>query len=185
MKRLPDRHARAWLRYLLPLVLAAPLASCEVGSSLMTLRGPSVMAPLDYVDWLQSADAPALENERRRLETLPADSGDAIAPIQLGLLLSMPDTAAARDRDRAATLLAEAATPPTADGENAKTRQYRTLGRLWLGVLRDGREAQDERLEIEALRDQVRELKEQIEALTTIEQQLIEREQRQIQATPP
>jgi len=161
------------------------LTACEISTRM--LGNPAYLAPLDYIDWLQAAEPASLDQERMRLEALTGEPGNPVSRIQLALLLSLSDGADAGDRKQALDLLDDAlASSAEATGKGIWTQpRYLTLGRLWQTTLQDDIARHDDDQEKDKLRRQVRELQDQIEALTSIEQQLIEREQSQIQGKSP
>jgi hypothetical protein len=144
--------------------------------------GTVTVTPLQYIAWAQSASVAALQAERARLANL-ANPADLVLAVQHAIVLGLSAIADEAGETRALALLAAVeGRVPTLE-ENP---EYRTLARLLRSYLL---QRQDLRLaaasngasrqEIDDLQQSNRQLQDKIDALTTIEQQLIERELQQ------
>lgn len=158
------------------------LNACLDLSSIRDAGDPQRSEPLAYYDWARSADSNELIAEKKRLETVIVVTDQVIPVVQLSLLLTLVSDSGTHDIDRAITLLEEI----ELSCDSTDCQSYFLFGGLWRGLLLERREfgaaiasgtKSDQELEI--LREQVKKLSQQIEALTNIEQQLIEREQLQ------
>lgn len=160
------------------------LVGCLDVSAIRNSKTPEQYQPLAYYDWARSVDSDELIAEQRRLDDLIIVAGQVIPVVQLSVLLSVANDVKAADFNRAVSLLDEL----EFNCDHFDCRSYFLFGELWRSLLLQRREfgtaiaaslKSDE--ELEALREQVDKLRQQIEALTNIEQQLIEREQPQVQ----
>jgi hypothetical protein len=177
-----------WLRLLL-LATTTAMASCAEVQQLLPVNQPATRAPLSYYAWIESADKATLDQERSRL-TEQADIGNpAINLIQRALFYSVPADADDSNVGSAMELLSVALqdTPDSA-APSALQSEYTAFARIWLDLLEQQRNYQSARLNQQSDKDLIRELsvkvdrlEQQIQALTTIEQRLMEREQEQVQ----
>ncbi len=187
----PRAEQAASLVRVRPATIAAP------PGSLTRARAPlvSTLTPLHYYAWVNSATLEELQaerlrlgsrerfwlNERQRLEQGEADP--VVDAVQLGMLLSVSALASPETEQEARTLLESAGDPAQA---SAASRDYAIFAGFLLGHLEQAWQLRaatssvvESREKLEQLEHTNRELQQTIEALTSIEEQLIEREQAQ------
>lgn len=161
------------------------LCGCSALGPFAAARRDTVAAesfsPLDYYVWAQIAQAHELDAERERLLYLYDTEllDPVVAAVQLALLDLNSRVAA--DDERALARLDKVAGRPGA----AADRDYRILAGLLrthfrqkLDLRQARREAGSKSGELERLTESNRQLQDKINALTNIEQQLIQREKR-------
>lgn len=174
---------------LLLLATASALVSCAQIQHLLPVNPPVTQAPLSYYAWIESADQATLDLERTRLSEQADIGNPAINLIQRALLYSVPADADDSSVGSAMELLSVALqdTPDSAPASSLQ-QEYTAFARIWLDLLEQQRNYQSARLNQLSDKDLIRELsvkvdrlEQQIQALTTIEQRLIEREQEQSQ----
>ena len=171
----------------LQLITLSLLASACGTSSSGPLFLPAADTPENYsvhayYNWLDSADTEEIDTERVRLES---EERDLTRDVQLALVYSVPETASIEQEQQAIELLSTLEPP---GGVRFGVRgAYSDFARIWRDVLQQRQALRNTETElVEALKiqnrqlqEESRRLQEQIDALTTIEQQLIEREQSQ------
>ncbi|MDT8429554.1 MAG: hypothetical protein RQ757_12410 [Pseudomonadales bacterium] len=150
---------------------------------------PTDMEPLDYYNWTNNAASP--DDLAAELERLQQDGGRADSPteivqtVQKTILLTLVDSEHGNDAE-AAVLLANLSNACPDSGillRNGlgRCKRYQEFARVLRIILQERsalRDALDDNARAES---EIQQLKEQIEALTSIEQQLIERESPRIQ----
>lgn len=166
-------------------IVVMTLSGCSAGWNLIPPTGPASYDPLAYHVWLEAASPGQIAAERNRLEQ--DDVPGTIDSVQLALMLSHPRTGSAATRQQAISLLEQVETGVAESAAN-RVAEYRDFAGIWLRMLRarqgetEAREAlADSEAQWRELEARNRQLQSQIEALTNIEQQLIEREQSQEQ----
>jgi hypothetical protein len=143
----------------------------------------NTITPLDYYQWALQATPQELRAEQLRLATR-ADSADpVIATVHLGILMSV-SALASRESERAALALLESLAAPGTDSDSAGGREYAIFADFLLEHLKQRADLRaatsnvvESREQLETLQRDNRQLQEKIEALTSIEEQIIEREQ--------
>ena len=182
-------HAITESLKLLLLSTCVLLSSCAEFRQVIGTTMPATRPPLDYFAWLESADQAALDNEHSRLSAAAGNRNSRIHLIQRALLYSVPSTADTSGTDTAIELLTVALQEGSGDSHaSALQEEYTAFAGIWLKLLeqqRNYRLARENQLsDKDMIRDlsvQVDRLEKQIDALTTIEQRLIQREQEQAQ----
>lgn len=146
---------------------------------------PEATSPLDYYQWAQSATPEELMSERERLSTYWITFEGAADPlvhtVHLGILMSL--SASPDSEKEAMTLLATIDDPASV---NADRREYAIFANFLRNHLEQRENLRlatssvvESREELETLERNNQQLQEKIDALTSIEEQLIEREQAQ------
>jgi len=192
MKYLSTAHNYHRLMKIVLILLSFPwLLSCAVIAEFNTPGAGNAgnktisLSPLEYFIWLKSASAEELVIEKIRLDNEKQTGDSAVNTIQLALLLSVPwASTEATERDAMELIVVELARDNSS--AEAKQQEYQTLAGIWF-VLLENRKAlreaeasqQSDQAELEVLHEKVGQLEKQIEGLTSIEQNLIEREQLQ------
>lgn len=166
---------------MLPLFLMLNACSSEFTQYLSVT--PESYKVQEYVDWLESADNTATLNELMRLELQNQETLNLIDTVQLALILSASAIATVDSENRALALLYSLSDDRL---NNERSQDYFNFSELWKTILSQRRtlritEQQQANIEQELLevRSVNQALQEQINALTAIEQQLIERERPQ------
>jgi cell division protein FtsB len=133
-------------------------------------------SPLLYYAWLRQAKAEELSAERRRLDTNSAGEDAFMRALRQGLLMLASGVA---DGGREAAVL-EALGSESAELQLEENRALASLVSTQLRLRRQvngsSRQSANTTAEMERLRSENTRLQQQIDALTSIEQQLIERE---------
>lgn len=153
-------------------------------------NSPAEYGPLDYYQWLQSADAETLAQEQERLSQNDSVRGKVQvamfarfqkeAPEQVFMLLKDAweacDAVEAGETGRYC-LAAKLLLP----GSEVEQAQIQNLAQALAQEMTQSMEQElaSSQAEQEAMRQEIDRLQEQLEALTNLEQQLIEREQSQ------
>ncbi len=137
---------------------------------------------LEYFTWLQSASLEQLTSAKMRLQKAGHVRNSSEGAIQWALLISVPSVSN-EQTDREAMKMIARTLKEDINPSNSRTLEYQTLGRIWLLSLQsreqlraNERKRQSEIEKIEGLIKKTQELEQQIEALTSLEQNLIERE---------
>lgn len=145
----------------------------------------SGQSALDYYHWLKTLPETEIAQEREYLEQQPEELDTLVRMTRLALVLSLKTGSGPDDEKNALDLLAQAIDQP---GSSPIQRDYQQFGLVWQDVLRQrrqlrqaaskaNREVQDERKQMQILREENSALIKQIEALKSIEQQINKREQ--------
>lgn len=174
---------------ILPLLMTALITGlcggCSVMPSVLSQQSvPADLPALDYVAWVQGANEEALTQEQRRLSQ-QGEPTSLVDKTQLAILLSASNATTDTSEKRALSLLTSAA----GSGKLSDHEQdYVALAHVWKTVLnqRTAMQATIEEnnfLEIKSLEKKLVDLKQQnallqekLDTLSTIEQQLMERE---------
>lgn len=162
-------------------LLLGALVVSACSTSILLNSGPANLAPLDYVNWARSADDQAFANEQVRLQTLLDDGIATIPSLQFSILVGV-------QRDISESLLTEAlvhAEPGSvACGLSSQCQSYMNFNGFWYDYLQQRQQLesttvnlQDAQQQMMALEALVQGLRQQIEELTLIEQDIVEREQ--------
>ncbi len=192
MKYLSTVHNNHKLMKIVLLLLSFPwLLSCAVIGEFYTPDAGNAgnknipVSPLEYFTWLKSASDEELVIEKIRLENEKQNGDSPVNAIQLALLLSVPWTSTeTTERDAMELIAVELARDkPSTD---TKQLEYQALAKIWFLLLENKKalteveaSQQSDQVKLEVLHEKARQLEKQIEALTSIEQNLIEREQLQ------
>lgn len=173
---------------LLLLAMLFILTGCaEFGQVQQTTNTTTAKPPLAYFAWLESADTTSLAQEHSRLTNQTDIRQPEINLIQRALLYSVPINSSDRDPEAAIEMLSLALRDTSDMATPGSMREeYNAFARIWLTLLEQqqnyktaqANQNSDQHL-IKELSVKVDRLEQQIEALTTIEQRLIEREQTQ------
>ncbi|MDY6982641.1 MAG: hypothetical protein SV422_06105 [Pseudomonadota bacterium] len=140
------------------------------------------ITPLDYYAWAQAAPAEELYAEQLQLSLPDPEANALIDKVHLGILMSV-SAIASRDSEREAMELLQ-----TIDAANVDdaSRGYAVFADFLLNHLEQRKELRaattnvaTSREELETLQHSNAQLQQKIDALTRIEEQLIEREQAQ------
>lgn len=165
--------------YVPPTYAPAPVARPARASS---------VTPLDYYQWAQAAAPEELMAERLRLASPRRSAIPVVDAVHLGILLSLSAFASPETDREAMALLDTVAEVPDAD---TSSRDYAIFADLLLSHLQQREALRDATSSVVETREELEtaertndQLQEKIEALTSIEQQLIEREQEQEQQEP-
>lgn len=184
------RAARRNPRWLAPVILAALCAVLAACNPVTAQRPPRMAAAvqrpaLEYYHWVRAASERALEAELKRLEAANSRMDPLVNTVCRALLLSSPRNPSANE-ERALALLA----PLEENGEYAPDSQaydYLRLGLMWRDMLEERRrlraraEAAEREIANSArqtrhLQQELGSLRQKIEALKSIEQQLNQRQ---------
>lgn len=123
----------------------------------------------DYYEWVLHAEVVSLQEERTRFESIPADEQSAERFVQHAILLS------ARNENGVSTDIEALALMDSADF-NVLSKEYRAFATLWMQILNARQLAKTHQDLIGVLEHERVTLQTQIDALTSIEQQLNRRE---------
>ena len=133
---------------------------------------PGNSAPLDFYQWVVAATPQQRLAAQQQVE-LQLEQSCALQPIvQLAILKSAVASSAQEDESAMETLKSIDFCPAA----NADAGEYRVFATLWTQLLAQRQTLRLNGRQIQALEDQRRELREQIDALTNIEEQLNRRE---------
>lgn len=168
------------------LALCLQLAACENVQAMLD-GVAETRRPLAYFAWLESADQDALDREQARLSAPSDNHNPRITLVQRALLYSVPPGANNDSHGDARELLMVALQETETDASPSSLQEeYTAFARIWLALLEQKHQYQSAQANQLSDQDRIRELsvkvdrlEKQIEALTTIEQRLIEREQTQ------
>lgn len=149
------------------------LQSCTLPTFISNqIAVPESLPAASYYRWLTQADAQALEQELLRLES-PGQQGTVIAQIQRFMLLYQAD------RNRESFPLFEPDDELLAScTQNTRCSDYLAFEPLLREMVASERQLSNSVEAARVLEDRIRNLDQQIEALTNIEQQLLRRDQR-------
>jgi hypothetical protein len=171
----------------------APVMKLEVPRPLPATSNPApreaAVTPMHYYAWATKATPEELEAERLRLSSRRYPADPVIDTVHLGMLLSV-SAIASRDTELEAQALLESVNDPayaTLEG-----RDYAIFADFLLNHLEQREHLREATTSVVASREKNeslertnQDLKKTIEALTSIEEQLIEREQEQEQEQEP
>lgn len=157
----------------------ALLSACT--SSGLLHSGPANLGPLDYVNWAREADVLAVEREQQRLQTLLDDGIATIPSLQFSILVGVrPEVSDATLADA----LAHTDFGVIACGLSNQCHSYMDFRIVWQDYLQQRQQLQATATSLQASQERVAELsqlleglRQQIEELTLIEQDIVEREQ--------
>ena len=137
-------------------------------------------SPLDYYAWAQTAPPDELYAEHLRLSAPGPDANALVDKVHLGILMSM-SAIASPDSEREAIAVLESIDAANVD---ESSRDYAAFAAFLLNHLEQRAElraatsdAATNREALEALQRNNAQLQQKIDALTKIEEQIIEREQ--------
>lgn len=157
------------------------VGGCASGSISLPGTGPRYYSALRYVTWMQTARLSELESEYQRL-TAEQESRTGIRAVQLALLISASSLADANSEEEALDILEGMDTEDIALWPG----DYRRLANIWQDILERRlnlksalAELETDGSELERLRLENQRLREQIESLTNIETQILNRERLQ------
>lgn len=160
-----------------------PPATSSTGETEQPVPQQNLLSPLEYYAWVQQAPGNEIEAEHARLTRDTSSSNSYTGTVQLSMLLSFAANATAESETEAAALLQQATEGSSATVVN---RDYEIFADVLLAHLEQkqalrlaGTENAEQMETIKQLEAGTRQLQEQIKALTSIEQQIIEREQQQ------
>jgi len=167
-------------------LLTGLMSGCaDMPPVLSSQSSPGDLPAIEYVRWVQTADNKSLQKEQYRL----ADNGDAesiIDQTQLAILLSASTMATDDAEERALQLLTGESITQNIVRKNLTSREknYLELGEVWKTVLNQQlatQKAVSNNSELEKqitdLKKKNTELQEKLNTLSSIEEQLMEREQ--------
>lgn len=179
-----NRPIRKLTRLMVMAAIPWILAGCNeflVNTHTAPLEEPVAFDSLGWYRWVGSAPLSDLNRERLRLEHEVEATNGIIPSVQLAVILSDARVANQEAESEARRLLARA------DRRCFQQRfcaDYVAFGELLQDMLKQRARLQiaeadwrRERENVQRLQDQIRRLEQQIQDLTTIEQQLMEREQ--------
>lgn len=146
------------------------LAACT--TSPLSLVRQDKTAPLQFYQTVSSASAQERADLQKRIESALQQGCSMQLFVQLALLKSVSPASPLEDEE-ALNVLAEKDSCP-AVGANAD--EYRVFASVWQQMLEQRRTLHENGRRIVILEEQSRALREQIEALTNIEEQLNRRE---------
>ena len=165
------------------------LACCLLGGCTTMALGPRRVAsvqteqplpPLDYYAWVESAPESALKVELFGLEINAGNSDPIVTAVRTGMILSTPVLATTKTELQALSLVNEVASLEAKDEVSKAYKVFAEVLQLLLQQREHLRAAdtanQRGLVEIDSLKQRNRQLQQQIEELTSIEQQIIERE---------
>jgi hypothetical protein len=138
--------------------------------------------PVQYYNWVQAASLPELEAEHERLMMRPGLTDPVIRTVHMGTLLGVSALATPETEQEALALLDLVDDNPLTDTNRdyAAFAGFLRSHLLQRAELRTAQTSVEQaRVRIDTLETSNGELQQQIDALTTLEQQLIEREQSQ------
>ena len=133
---------------------------------------PQIVAPLSFYQWVLEATPPERLALQQRVEQQLERSCALRSIVQLAILKSAVATSAQED-ESALAILKEQDSCPAA---KADAGDYRVFATLWQELLEQRQTLRKDGRQIQALDEQRRALREQIDALTNIEEQLNRRE---------
>lgn len=136
------------------------------------LDGYSRISALDYYQWVLQAETLSLQEERVRFATMPDNEQSSASLIRHAILLSARNE---NDTPRELEALAMIANVEL----NSLAADYQVFAVLWSDVLNARQLAKEQQKMILTLEDEKFLLQTQINALTSIEQQLNRRESQQ------
>lgn len=143
------------------------------------------ITPLDYYQWTQAATLEELAAERLRLDARWGASDPLINTVHLAILLSLSNLASHESEAEATALLATIGDPARVDENRRAYAIFADFLRKHLEQRASLRHASSSvvasREKLETLERNNQQLQDKIQALTSIEEQLIEREQTQNQ----
>lgn len=166
------------LRMLMVILGMSLLCSCSIINPLPR----SMYSPLTYYAWIEEASDNRLLQEKTSLDN--SDVGKVLIPtVQLALVLSVAPQSAQADLARARSLLKNLP-PPAGSDVSGLQEAYLDFSILWqshLELQQTQASKSADRKRIETLEAELSELQATLNAFTSIEQQLIERELKQAQ----
>jgi hypothetical protein len=137
-------------------------------------------SPLDYYAWAKTASETELQMEQYGLDLTIAAPDPVINAVRKSIILSVSPLANAKTQSQAALLLEKV---PQLDALDDTSQAYKIFGSILLAIQQQRKdmqatEAVNQRalIEIDTLKSRNAELQQQIEELTSIERQIIERE---------
>lgn len=148
------------------------LGLCACTTSPLLMGRPQSAAPLDFYQWVLEATPQERSALQQSIEQQLEQTCGLQAIVQLAILKSAVVTSAQEDESAIATLK-EIDSCPAA---SADTGDYRVFATLWTQQLAQRQTLRLNGRQIQALEEQRRALREQIDALTNIEEQLNRRE---------
>jgi hypothetical protein len=162
---------------------ALPLATRRPAPVKTPLPAATTLTPLDYYQWAKAATPQQATAERLRLTMRHKPDDPVIDMVHLSMVLSLSPLATPETEQQAMALL------DSVDGLASKSEDGREYA-IFADFLRSHLQQREDlrsvtssvvesREEVETLERNNHQLQEKIEALTTLEQQLIEREQEQ------
>lgn len=141
-------------------------------------EGAAAQRLVAYYHWAQAADQESLAAQLQMQEVAWQERQEASAGLRLALLLSVPTDANDAALSRAGAILAELAEAPASDNG-----AHEPFASLWQEVVEQRQGLRAELRELDRRnadqRSEIARLNEQIDALTSIEQQLNIRERQQ------
>lgn len=144
------------------------LGLCACTTNPLLLVGPQYATPIDFYQWVLEATPQERLALQQRVEQ-QLEQTCALRPIvQLAILKSAVASSAQGDESALKTLQ-EQDSCPTARGDAG---DYRVFATLWQQLLVQRQSLRKSGQQIQTLEEQRRELREQINALTNIEEQL-------------
>lgn len=146
------------------------LAACTTNS--MQMENPLSAKPLPYYQWLMSASAQERSVWQLRVEQQLTQTCALQAIVQLALMQSAYSTRK-EDDDKALATLETIDSCPSA---RADAGDYRIFAELWKTMLIQRAQLRASGLQVKELEAQRQALSEQIEALTSIEEELNRRD---------
>ena len=139
------------------------------------------IAPLDYFTWMKNASEADLEVELAKLRMNASASDPVVTAVRTSMILSTSALADRKAEPEALALLKDIASVET---DNNTSAAYKIFAEVLATLLQERQDSRDVRtvnqralVEIDSLKKKNRQLQQQIEELTSIEQQIIEREQ--------
>ncbi len=148
------------------------LGLCACTTSPMLMGQPQGAAPLDFYQWVLEANPEERAALQQSMEQQLEQTCGLQVIVQLAILKSALATSAQED-DSAIATLKEIDTCPAA---SVDAGDYRVFATLWAQHLAQRQTLRLNGRQIQALEEQRRALREQIDALTNIEEQLNRRE---------
>ena len=146
------------------------LGACTTNPMSMGQTGK--VAPLDFYQWVVEATPQQRLAQQQQIER-QLEITCALQPlVQLAILKSAVATSTQEDESAIATLKSIDSCPTA----SADAGEYRAFATLWTQLLAQRQTLRINGRQIQALEEQRRELREQIDALTNIEEQLNRRD---------
>jgi hypothetical protein len=172
---------RCWVLFFVCCVLGGCTSFLPESAGLPRNEAAIPQSPLDYYAWAKAAPKTELQAELDKLEA-GVDSNSLVAAVRTSVILITSELADNTTEQQASALLTRAA---SLEAENDDDMAYKVFGEVLQAIVQQRLDLQSARTtnrraltEIDALKKRNAELAQQIEQLTSIERQIIERERR-------
>ncbi len=169
-------HYRQWHKRLGPLCMLLLLTGCEINlAERIVAPTPGSLSASGYFHWAATASDEMRQIELERLQAQTANRQSNVSLVQRAIVLYFMEIGG---EDSIAKLNLAYPENETC-GANRRCQDYTTFAELFKERAELEAALENSQQSVRNLQDRIRILNQQIEALTNIEQQLLEREQRQ------